>query len=102
MSVNAIAIYIPCPSKSIAEKIAKHLLAKKLIGCSNIFAANSMYWWKGKFEKSDEKIIFAKALEKNYRKIVKETKGMHPYEVPLIAKFNVEVNEEYLKWLRDC
>jgi hypothetical protein len=59
-----------------------------------------MYWWNGKLEKTGEYVIFAKSLARHYDAVVRETRKMHPYEVPLIAKFEVEVNEEYLKWMK--
>jgi len=31
---------------------------------------------------------------------VQEARKVHPYEVPLIAKFKIKANEDYLKWLR--
>jgi periplasmic divalent cation tolerance protein len=97
--MNAISVYIPCPDKKTAESIAAHLLEKRLIGCSNIFPISSMYWWKGKIEKADEWVILGKTISKKYNDIVTETKAKHPYETPLIAKFEVIVNEDYGEWL---
>lgn len=98
--MNAITVYIPCPDRKTAIRIARHLLKKKLIACSNIFPIDSMYWWKGKIEKAEEYVIFGKTLKESYASIVKETRKLHPYEVPLIAKFETEVNRDYLKWMQ--
>jgi len=98
--MNAISIYIPCPDKRTAKSVSRHLLRKRLIACANIFPIHSMYWWKGKLMENAEHVIFAKSLEKRYADIVQEARKVHPYEVPLIAKFKIKANEDYLKWLR--
>jgi periplasmic divalent cation tolerance protein len=98
--MNAISLYIPCPDRKTAGKVAKHLLRKRLIACANIFPIDSMYWWKGKIEDKKEFVIFAKSLKEKYGEILKEARSVHPYEVPLIARFDTRVNGSYLKWLK--
>lgn len=95
-----IDVFITNPNKKEANRIAMHLLKKRLIACANIFPISSVYWWKGKIEKAKEYAILAKTLEKNYEKIKREVKNIHSYTVPCIIKINAECNEEYGEWLR--
>ena len=72
--MSFVFIYITNPSKNHAEKIATHLLKKKLIASTNPFPIKGFYWWKGKIEESNEYVLIAKTLKKNFEKIKKEIK----------------------------
>ncbi len=95
-----ILVYITNPDKKTAHKIGKYLVEKRLVACINIFPIESYYWCKGKIEKTKECVVIAKTLEKNYGKIKKEIREIHPYTVPCIIKIKADVNKEYLEWLR--
>ena len=63
--MSFIMIYVTHKNKEDAEKIARHLLGKKLIACANIFPINSLYLWKGEIERSKEVVsIFKTKREK--------------------------------------
>ena len=96
-----ILIFITNPNKKVADKIALHLLKKRLIACANIFPITSAYWWKGKLEKAREWMLIAKSIDKNFNKIVKEVKKTHPYEVPVIEKISIDANKECIEWLKE-
>jgi len=95
-----ILVYITNPTKKWAEKIAKVLLKKRLIVCSNIFEIESFYWWRRKIEKAEEFVLIGKTIEKKYKKIKKEVEKIHPYEVPCVLKIKAEANKGYLNWLK--
>lgn len=95
-----IFVYITNPNKKTALKVGRHLLEKKLVGCVNIFKIQSLYWWQEKIENSGEYVVVAKTIDKNYSKIEKEIRKIHPYSVPCILKIKIDkVNKDYLKWL---
>jgi len=94
-----IFVYITNPNKKTAYRIGKYLVEKRLCACVNIFPIESYYWWQGKIEKAKEWVVIVKTLEKNYERIKKEIKNIHPYSVPCILKIKVEANKEYLNWL---
>lgn len=94
-----ILVYVTNPNKKEAEKIAQHLLNKRLVACANIFPINSMYWWKNKIEKSKEYVLILKTDKKKWEKIKGEIKRIHSYTVPCIIKINVDANKEYKNWL---
>ena len=72
--MSFVFIYITNPSKNHAEKIATHLLKKKLIAPANPFPIKSFYWWGGRVEESNEYVLTAKTLRKNFEKIKKRDK----------------------------
>jgi periplasmic divalent cation tolerance protein len=98
--MNSIFIYIVSKNKREAERIARHLLLKKLAGCANIFPIESLFWWKGKIVKEKEVVLIVKTSKSNFERIKKEVLKLHSYQIPCIAKIPVNLNEEYHNWLR--
>lgn len=95
-----ILVYITNPDKKTALKVGQYLLEKRLVACVNIFKIQSLYWWERKIENTDEYVVIAKTIDKNYLKIEKEVRKIHPYTVPCILKIKLDkVNKDYLKWL---
>lgn len=95
-----ILVYITNPDKKTALKVSRYLLERHLCACVNIVKIESLYWWKRKIEKAREYVILAKTIHKNYSKIEKEIKKIHPYKIPCLLKIKIEkVNKEYLNWL---
>ena len=99
--MNLILIYITNPNKKTAQKIARHLLKKRLIACGNIHKTDSLYWWEGKIVEEGEHILICKTVVKNYDKIKKEVEKIHPYEIPCVIKIEARANSEYIKWLTE-
>ena len=90
--------YITCKDSEEAEKIAEHLLNKKLIACANIFDSKSIYHWKGELCNQNEKVLILKT-DKKFQDIVGEVKAIHSYELPCILKINVEATQEFGLWV---
>ncbi len=96
--------YIPCPDIETARTLAQSLLEQKLIGCANIIPKmESLYWWDGKIESSQEIILLLKTTENvSSDSIEKTLEGLHPYQIPCLLKFeNLKLNASYEKWLED-
>lgn len=96
-----ILIYVTHENMNNAQKIASHLLQKKLIACSNFFPIKSSFWWKGKIENSDEVVSLLKTRSGNWEKVKSEIKRIHPYEIPCIMKIDVEANMDYESWINN-
>ncbi len=94
-------LYIPTSSKREASKIAKHLLAKRLVACANVFPITSLYLWKGKIVNEKEVVLLLKTFAKNFTKVKKEVEKIHSYKTPAILKIPAEANEKYVKWLKN-
>lgn len=96
-----IFIYITCKNKKEAEKIGLSLIKKRLAGCCNIFPIESIYWWDRKITEDREVVLIAKTLKKNFKKVEKEVKRLHSYELPCILEIPIRKgSSEYLNWLK--
>lgn len=88
-------------SKAEGERIALALLEKHLVGCVQIVGPiESMYWWRGRIEQSQEWLCVAKTERKLFVQIEETIKALHSYEVPEILVVPiVEGSRDYLRWL---
>ncbi|MEM3127222.1 MAG: divalent-cation tolerance protein CutA [Candidatus Woesearchaeota archaeon] len=93
-------VYTTCKNKQELEKIASHLIKKKLIGCVNFFPITSLYKWKGKNVKDKEICLLLKTQPKNFKKIQREIERIHSYECPCIIAVNAKANKKYERWLK--
>jgi periplasmic divalent cation tolerance protein len=96
-------IFVTCQDDQIAENIANILLKKRLAACINITSKiKSLYWWKGKVEKSDEVLMIIKTKSKFFKKVEKEIKKVRPYEVPEIISLKIDSGtKKYLDWIKE-
>lgn len=94
-------LYIPCASENQAQKVAWHLISKKLIACANIFPITSIYSWKGKVMNAKEFVIIAKSSKSKFDEVKREVKQVHSYEIPCVVMWEGTANEEYQKWVND-
>jgi periplasmic divalent cation tolerance protein len=96
-------VFVTCPNDKKAEKIANVLLKKKLVACVNITPKiKSLYWWENKIEKSNEVLMIIKTKSKLFKKVEKEIKKIHPYEVPEIISIKIEKGlKKYLNWVKE-
>ncbi len=92
-------IYSTFGNQETAETAAKKLLEKRLIGCAVFLPANSMYWWKGQLETTQEVILLAKTPKSKSVNAQKELEKIHPYETPCILEISTNANTDYFKWL---
>jgi periplasmic divalent cation tolerance protein len=90
-------------TKEQAEKIAQHLVEKKLAACVQIVGSiTSIYRWKGKVENTQEWLCLIKTRGDLFNKVETAIKKLHPYEIPeIIAVPIVKCSKEYMKWIDD-
>jgi len=94
-------VYFTASNEKDALKIGEKLVEEKLAVCVNVFPIKSIYWWKGKIEKSNEVGVFVKTKEELFEKIVKRIRELHSYELPSIEKIDAESYREIEKWVND-
>ena len=99
--MSFIKIYVTFPNEKEAERIAKHLLEKKMIACVNFFPVKSMFRWEGKIQDSDEVVGFFATKKDNWDKVRTEIRKLHPYEVPAIIRLSAESTEDYEEWVEE-
>ncbi len=92
--------FITCANAKEAQKIAQALLRKRLVACANIVPKiESHYWWKGKIAKSSEALLIIKSRKNLLKKIIKEIKALHSYELPVVEFFDSTLNKEAAAWI---
>jgi periplasmic divalent cation tolerance protein len=96
-----IVTFVTCPHRGMAESISKALIEKRLAGCISIFpGVSSIYRWEGKIQQSKEVLLMIKTHSRLYRKLEKEIKKLHSYEVPEIISLEIKSgSHSYLKWI---
>ncbi len=96
-----IVVFVTCPDKSVAEKIAEDLIKEKLAACVNITGeVNSIYFWQGNIEKDREYLMIIKTTEDLFVDLERFIKEKHPYTVPeIIGMPIIKGSKEYLNWI---
>ena len=85
--------------KNNAHRIAKLLMAEKLIPCVTFKNIESHFWWEGKINKSKEVQLIIKCKEENVNKVCNKISEYHSYKVPEIICVPVSANKEYYYWV---
>jgi periplasmic divalent cation tolerance protein len=99
--MSFLLVYVTAKDEEEANKIANHLLSKRLIACANMLPIKSLYWWKGAIESDEEVAVIMKTQEMHKESIIFEVKAMHSYDVPCIEFFKIEDgNPDYMKWIK--
>jgi periplasmic divalent cation tolerance protein len=101
MKINFIVILITAKDKKEAEKIARGLLEAKLIACANIVeGVQSLFWWQGKIDSSQEVLLVLKTKGILFKKISSKVKSLHSYQTPEIIALPVaNGSKDYLDWI---
>ncbi len=95
-------IYITHENEAAATEIVKRLVNEKLVACGNCFPMKSMYWWQGAVQNEEEWVSIVKTIPENWALVKTKVQEWHPYDVPCIAKWEVEANESYENWIREA
>lgn len=98
---DKIIVLSACNSEQQAERIARHLVEKKLAACVNISGKiRSIYRWKDAIQDEAEFLLLIKTRRDLFPRIRAEIATIHTYEVPeVIALPVVDGADAYLAWL---
>ncbi len=92
-----------CGSDEEAGKLSDGLLSNRLAACVNIADVKSVFDWKGKIEKENERLLIIKSIRSNFDKIEKYVRANHSYECPeIIAMEATAASENYASWVRSA
>ncbi len=97
---DKIVVLTTCDSKKRADKLARHLVKRRVAACVNVLPkARSIYRWKEKIEEASEWMLIIKSRRDLFADLRAEIEKLHTYEVPeLIALPIVDGSEPYLAW----
>jgi periplasmic divalent cation tolerance protein len=91
------------PDRETADRIARKLVSEHLAACANIIPQiESVYFWKGKLETSEECLVIFKLTAGVYENFQAKLRALHPYDVPEIINFRISDGlPEYLRWVSE-
>ena len=94
-------VFVTCPTKTAARKLAQRVLQVKAAACVNILpSVSSHYWWQGKIERSSEVLLILKTRRDRYVLLEKTIRAGHPYQVPEILALPIlSGSKPYLNWI---
>jgi periplasmic divalent cation tolerance protein len=98
---DKIVVLSTCASAEEAEKIARHLVEKRLAACVTIVPeVRSIYRWKGVVEDASEWLLIVKSRRGLVERLSAEIASLHSYQVPeVVALPLVDGAPGYLNWL---
>jgi|SRR5688572_16191240 len=98
---DAVIVLTNMPDRDAALKLARELVAKRLVACVNVLAGcTSVYRWKGEVEEADEVPVLIKTRAGRYDEVEAVIRRLHPYELPEIVAVPVTRGlDEYLQWV---
>ncbi|NDV21916.1 divalent-cation tolerance protein CutA [Desulfovibrio sp. JC022] len=100
--MSIMLVYITAGDVEEAREIGGELLMRHLAACVNIFdKMESMYWWEGKLERSEEAVLIAKTSPELVDKLIQTVKNIHSYDCPaIVALESKQGNEEFFEWVK--
>jgi periplasmic divalent cation tolerance protein len=95
-------IYTTTDNKQEAKHISHMLLNKKLAACIQINTIKSYYTWGNEICEDKEYLITIKTKKSNFKKIKREIKENHSYDVPeIIATPITKLDKHYKKFIKE-
>ena len=83
------------------EKIAQYLIQERLAACVNVVPRlSSHFFWEGRLCREKEVLLLIKTVKGQLKRMVKDIKNLHSYDVPEILFFKAQGGEsQYLSWV---
>lgn len=94
-------VFVTASGKKEAQRIARALIKEKLAACVNIIdKVDSLFWWKGKVDRSREALLVIKTKKGLAPRLIKKIRALHSYNVPEIIGLPIVFgNKAYLGWI---
>jgi len=94
-------VWVNCPDRATAEKIADALIEARLVACANFFPpVESRYRWQGAIETAQEIPLLLKTRATHFTEICDRVTALHPDEVPsIVATELTHIERKYADWL---
>ncbi len=93
-------VLVTFPRKHEYLNFIKKMLENKLAAGVNVVFVDSLYWWRGKIEGTEEVLLIIKTSLKTVGQLKEFIVSNHPYEVPQIIVLSPQdVHKPYLEWV---
>ena len=96
-----IQIVATCPSREVADQIARALVELRLAACAQVGGPiSSTYHWQGAVESAVELVLVAKTRAELFDQAAAEIARLHPYDTPEIIAVPITAGSaKYLDWI---
>ena len=91
--------YITTGNKETASELGHKSIEQNLAGCANIFPIQSIFPWESELQKEEEFVLILKTIPSLANQLINFITTHHPYEIPCIMNWEVDVNEAYGDWI---
>jgi len=99
--IDRVVVFITAATEGEAHSIAELLLGRRKAACVSIVpGVDSLFWWQGKLDSTQESLLIVKTKASLLPEIINLVKGVHSYEIPeIVAVPIIAGNEDYLRWI---
>lgn len=94
--------YIPVGTSAEAKLLGEKAIEIHLAACANIFPIDSVFKWLGEVQHEKECVLLLKTLPSHKQSLQEWISITHSYEVPCIISWEVQVNDAYGSWIKEC
>lgn len=93
-------LYTTIGSLQQARELATQLIELKIASCVNIIPQlESIYYWQGKIESSQETSLLIKTAADKTQRLIEWLENNHPYDSPAIIRLGAECHEKFYQYL---
>ncbi|WP_030920997.1 divalent-cation tolerance protein CutA [Streptosporangium amethystogenes] len=99
---DCVEVRVTTSSREEAERICSAVVGRRLAAdCQIIAPIESVYWWEGEIQRSQELLLLMKTTVKRFEDLARRVRELHSYQVPQIVAVPLTVgNTDYLDWIR--
>ena len=96
-----VVVLVSASDEEEARQIAREILKERLAACVSIIPKiDSLFWWEGHIEESEEVLMIIKSRKDVLEKLISRIEELHSYQIPEIIAIPIQDgSKEYLGWL---
>ena len=98
---QALVVFVTCPNRRHAQRLANSVVRHHLAACVNILAnVQSLFWWEGRVDRAQETLLIIKTTAARFEALRRSVCALHPYDVPEIIAVPIrKAHRPYLRWI---
>ena len=98
---KALVVFVTCPNRRHARRLAEALIRQRLAACVNILPnVQSLFWWHGRVDRAQETLLMIKTTTRRFEALRRCVCTLHPYDVPEVIAIPIQkAHQPYLRWI---
>lgn len=94
------SVYVTCPDRDTARRIARVLIERRLVACANLLPIESLYRWEGRVMEEAEVAMLLKTRRERVPDVARAVAELHPHQVPCVVGLEIgDAHEAYRAWV---